>query len=163
MSVQRSRLNRDARRRRERNQYLELRRWAKRWKGLDKLPTRNKALAGKHTSHESETTYPDTVGCITGALEFIRAARAPVYQFPRLETCRCESHPEGSNFAQKEKRRRTDTRQLFEELSKYYLLNEEEGKDNDVEDGEEDSKSGPVWETPALLREGKFGPYHSSR
>ena len=50
------------------------------------------------------------------------------------------------------------TRDLFEKLSRYYRLAEDNERD-----GRKDNQCEQMWDSPSLLREGKFGLDHSSR
>ena len=106
---------------------------------------------------------PEPVGCITGALKYVQAIREPVYGRHRLSKTGNYSEQEVSSSAQKERKRRAATRELFEKLSQYYRLAE----DDDESDGERDEEKGhqreQMWDSLSLLREGKFRFDHLSR
>jgi hypothetical protein len=138
--------------------YQEFRSLVKQWKGFDITPSKQVALACKCTFHEAIDDVPDPVDCISGALEYLSTFRKAVYKHPRLVGSKRKWSIESSGNVRRQRERREMERTLFEELSRYYRLEENDGKDGDVgEEGEQEE----VWGRPALLQEGKLRLDHS--
>ena len=87
-------------------------------------------------------THP--VGWNADVAEYIPTVRVAVYQNPRLATGGTKPLPESSKRAKKERERRDGERAQLKELSRYYQLGGNSGNE--------------VWESPPLLREGKYTP-----
>ena len=103
---------------------------------------------------------PDPVGCITGALKYVKAVRQPVYERHRLASTPPTASKKGVLVAaQIERERRAEAHSLFEELSRYYQMAGGNGvrSRGEIRGGEQ------VWNCVALLSEGKLGLDHSSR
>ena len=118
--------------------------------GLRLSPVRTYLMKRNDTS--------DPVGCIKGALKYVQKTRQPVYPRHRLSIRGNYTDKEASPSAQQERKRRATMRDLFERLSRYYRLAED-----DERDGGEDHESEQMWGCPSLLREGKLRLDHSSR
>ena len=115
--------------------------WAKNREGLAKPPSHEKALGSKWRSDSCETTHLDLIDWNAVALELIETTLLPVYGTPRLtrgvgrRKTECRIDPDA------ERRRREGTRELHEELSRYFLLGEGQA----------------TWSCPELTMEGKHG------
>jgi len=88
----------------------------------------------------------DLIDCNPVALEVISTIREPVYPEPQLLTGKGVRTKEGSKGPDDEHNRRKGTRELNQELSKYYQL---PGKK-------------AVWGSPELLLKGKHWRHRSS-
>ena len=118
--------------------------WVQRWERLQKPPTANEALSGKHIP-SSEIAHLTELNAV--AVGLMPRIRPVVYQEPRLFTMGDNPAPDtGSARGPKRKReweRRELERTLLRELSRYYWR----------ERGE--------WKRPPLLKKGKHGLGHS--
>jgi hypothetical protein len=79
------------------------------------------------------------------ALEAVMTARAPVYPEPRLLKGKGRRTAEGDKFPDAEHKRREETRELNQELSRYFQL----------------PGAQAVWGCPELVLKGKHGCDHS--
>lgn len=94
----------------------------------------------------------ELIGCAAVALEHIEVVREPVYQGPRLLVVGDRQGRGGRDpkIRKKVRERRAREREAFEQLSRYYSL-------EDGEDGEYEA----VWDRLSLLKEGKLEYDHS--
>ena len=127
---------------RERNQknIRKLRAWAKVRGGLRRLPSHKDAIAGEHPFNLGKR-HAQSNWLYSAATEVISGIRQPVYNGGRLAKGRGLRTKSGSKEADEEYERRNVTRQVYQELSRYYRL---EG-------------GWAVWSAPQLLSRGKRG------
>ena len=124
----------------------KLRKWAQRREGLHEVPTFNEALAGKHIHHISRSDTPDPIDRNAVAAENIWAIRTLVYLEPRLHKGHGERTVTDSAHADGEVKRRNVERGLYQDISRYYPL----------------SQNQSAWARPSLLSLGKHERDHST-
>jgi hypothetical protein len=125
-----------------------LRDWVQQHLRRRELPTFNEALEGEHY-HISRNDAPDPIIRHPAAIKEVSKIRPPVYLQPRLYTGHGERPrpAAGSKSADAEHARRNKERELFQDLSMYYVL--EEGQS--------------AWARRQLLLRGEHEHNHSAR